>query len=120
MADALHNALCALAVYRLHCSIGLELQANLDAALRELAGQHGAPLSHLEPPPIVAPRQRQPRNRSDMELIAEGVRMVREGEARSANEAARVLATVYAGHSIDATRDRIGRAIREQLKSFSP
>jgi hypothetical protein len=60
---------------------------------------------------------RQPRDRKDEGLIIEGCQMVKERKARSANEAAKILAEREGGHSVDATRDRLGRHIRNRLKS---
>ena len=62
-------------------------------------------------------RRRQPRNRDDERLITEGCKMVRNGKAATANEAARILARREGGHSVEATRDRLSRYIREKLKS---
>jgi hypothetical protein len=72
--------------------------------------------AQVAPETMPAPRRRWPRDPEDEARTAEGCKMVRSGEARSANAAAKIIAERVGGHSKDATRDRLARSIRSELK----
>jgi hypothetical protein len=78
----------------------------------------GETVADVVPAKGAQPRRR-PRDPQDEALISEGCEMVKRGQARSANGAAKIIAKRVGGHSEDATRDRLARYIRTRLKSPS-
>lgn len=115
----MRDAACWVRFYasalRVHAENGRELALGLAGAVAELNGTpltqtplNGQRLDH---------RRRRGRYPGDEELITRGADMVLGGEVYTANEAAVILASLHPGHSLDATRHRLGRAIRKKLKN---
>ena len=102
MANALARALGHLAALQEQFEIGRERARLLEEELRALNGERGDR----------GRRERRSRYPGDLALIERGVNMVLDGDAGSANQAAQTLAALEPGFSVEATRDRLGRAIR--------